>query len=238
MKPDEKLAFRYLTSLSSDVLYEPDGNVPPDFLLDGHVAVEVTRLSQRYRQGDRDRSLEETAIPLGDRMYRLLTSLGPSSGQSWFVSWHFSRPIPDWKNLRPTLGGILQNFMQDDQRRAFSLRTIENFELDVFPASGKHADFFVPAGYDDSQSGGVVVAEIIRNLELRLLEKANKIAAFRSRYPAWWLILPDYIGTGLREDDQQTVREIFSVREPFNRVILLDPTDPLRAFGLTRNMAE
>jgi len=28
----------------SDVIYEPDGNVPPDFLVEGRSAVEVRRL--------------------------------------------------------------------------------------------------------------------------------------------------------------------------------------------------
>lgn len=36
----------------ANVQYEPDGNIPSDFLLDGNTAIEVRRLNQNYFDGD------------------------------------------------------------------------------------------------------------------------------------------------------------------------------------------
>jgi hypothetical protein len=47
----------------ADIVYEPDGKVPPDFLIDGRIAVEVRRLNQSYETGSRMRGLEEDSIP-------------------------------------------------------------------------------------------------------------------------------------------------------------------------------
>jgi len=44
MDSSERIVYEYLSSQGfSDVAYEPDGNVPPDFLLNGRIAVEVRR---------------------------------------------------------------------------------------------------------------------------------------------------------------------------------------------------
>lgn len=53
------------------VVYEPDGNTPPDFLADGRVAVEVRRLNQNHDSGDGKRGLEETSIPLWNKVEKL-----------------------------------------------------------------------------------------------------------------------------------------------------------------------
>ena len=45
MNKDEQIAESYLESLElGAVIYEPDGKVPPDFLVDRRIAVEVRRL--------------------------------------------------------------------------------------------------------------------------------------------------------------------------------------------------
>lgn len=47
MNKDERIAERYLKSLNiGEVAYEPDGKIPPDFLVNGCIAVEVRRLSE------------------------------------------------------------------------------------------------------------------------------------------------------------------------------------------------
>ena len=59
------LADRDLRSLElGPVVYEPDGNVPPDFAIDGSIAVEVRRLNQNYEEPDGAEGLEELRIPL------------------------------------------------------------------------------------------------------------------------------------------------------------------------------
>ena len=48
---DEKIVYKYLQSLGyTDIIYEPDGNIPPDFLIDDTIAVEVRRLNLEDNQ--------------------------------------------------------------------------------------------------------------------------------------------------------------------------------------------
>ena len=78
MDSSENIVFTYLSHQGfTDVVYEPDGNVPPDFLLDGRIAVEVRRLNQNEQMASGSHGLEEVAKPLWARMNRLVGSLGP-----------------------------------------------------------------------------------------------------------------------------------------------------------------
>ena len=45
------------------VVDEPDGNTPPDFLVDGHIVVEVRRLNQHESSEGKPRALSEVLIP-------------------------------------------------------------------------------------------------------------------------------------------------------------------------------
>lgn len=78
MDTSEQVAFDYLSSRGFiSVVYEPDGNVPPDFLVDGRIAVEVRRLNQHEETPNGPRGLEDVAFPLEARMRRLVRSMGP-----------------------------------------------------------------------------------------------------------------------------------------------------------------
>jgi hypothetical protein len=47
MKPEEISTNKYLKNLyGGNVVFEPDGNIPPDFLVNSVYAVEVRRLNQ------------------------------------------------------------------------------------------------------------------------------------------------------------------------------------------------
>ena len=105
MDVDEKLVARYLAHLGyKKIVYEPDGNVPPDFLADDYIAVEVRRLNQTDATGTTVQGLEEVAIPLWQKVTALALSFGPPiHGVSWFVFFRFSRPVEHWKTLKPKL---------------------------------------------------------------------------------------------------------------------------------------
>ena len=65
MDATEKLVAKHLKHRGyANVVYEPDGNIPPDFLVDGTIAIEVRRLNQNHFDGPDAKGLEEVAIPL------------------------------------------------------------------------------------------------------------------------------------------------------------------------------
>jgi hypothetical protein len=80
MNESEKSVYEYLTSQGlGTVVYEPDGNVPPDFLVDGRIAVEVRRLNQNEETTEGHRGLEEISKPLHALVRKALAAMGPSS---------------------------------------------------------------------------------------------------------------------------------------------------------------
>jgi len=80
----------------SDVIYEPDGNVPPDFLVEGRIAVEVRRLGQVGLNSLPHKGLEESSIPLTVDFGRLLASYG-TSVVTRLIDLSFQRPLPAWR---------------------------------------------------------------------------------------------------------------------------------------------
>lgn len=216
----------------TSVVYEPDGNVPPDFLVDGQVAVEVRRLNQNYDSGSGIRGLEEVAIPLWQNIERLVHSLGPPIGASWYVSFSFSRPIRPWKELMPKLKAALIDFQNRSTQASGIVYSNNGIELDVFRASKALQTYFRIGVSSDDQSGGFIVAEMISNIEHCINEKSRKISNVKSRYKEWWLVLPDHIGLGLDDADRQQLLAHAKHPSGWDKVIIVNPSDPTKWFEL------
>jgi hypothetical protein len=237
MDGTEKIANDYLVHLGQfeGIVYEPDGNIPPDFLLNGRIAVEVRRLNQNERTASGLRGLEGTAIQLRMRIGRLLASLGPAkSGATWYVHCRFRRPVPAWDVLRPALRQRLSAFRDhinsDDRPTAITIH--DGVELKLFRASTAHAAAFVPGGCSDDDAGGFVFEETQSNVRLCIEETTRKIARVRDKYPEWWLILVDRIGYGVDDCDRQMFREHLGIQHNWDKVILLNPLDHRSAFEI------
>lgn len=216
------------------IIYEPDGNNPPDFLVDDRIAVEVRRLNQNeVTESGRLKGFEEDRIPTERKLKQLLRSLGPaSSGTSWFVSYRLRRPLARWKDIEPELRRELENFRDDATlQKLCRIKVAEGFDVQiVHEASQPHSTCFVYGGGCDSNTGGFILAETQKNLRLCVADKLNRIARVRHRYPEWWLILVDRIGFGVAASDVELFREQLAMDGGFDRVILLSPLDPTWAF--------
>ncbi len=97
MNRDEEIVKQYLLSQGYDesqIVHEPDGNIPPDFAVDGRLAIEVRRLNQQYAFEDGQKGLEEDRIPIDRMVENALADYGSSEdGHYWLVSWHIRRPL-------------------------------------------------------------------------------------------------------------------------------------------------
>ncbi|MGZ0018805.1 hypothetical protein [Nitrosomonas sp. wSCUT-2] len=234
MDKSEQLAQQYLRSLNiGTVIYEPDGNIPPDFAVGGRIAVEVRRLNQNFEFDDGSRQgLEQLEIPLWNRFKSFLPLLGPSlNGECWYVGLDFRRPLEKWKTLEPLLRSQLRAFMSQPLREQTTLHVTSNLNLDLIRSSKDHGTFFLLGASSDDDSGGWIMAEIERNLRLCIAEKEKKIEPYRSNYSAWWLVLPDYIDYAMEDKDRSVFRSEVMPRIPhrFDRIVLLDPRDYRRA---------
>ncbi len=230
----EKLVLDHLRHRGyTSIIYEPDGNIPPDFLIDETIAVEVRRLNQNHFEEGDAKGLEEVAIPLWNRIKKLVGSLGaPTSGESWFVSFTFSRPVEPWKDLGPKLKRALEAFRVSPIKHKGTVVKAQKFELDVFRASRPHATMFVMGGCSDRNSGGWVLSEMETNLRYCICEKSRKIGKVRSKYGQWWLVLVDHIGYGLDEFDRGTLRAQMSIEHDWDKIILIDPRNCIRWFEI------
>ena len=229
MDASEALVEKLLKNMGfQSVVYEPDGNTPPDFLADGRVAVEVRRLNQNHDLGGGKRGLEETSIPLWLKVEKLAHSLGPAANESWFLFFRFSRPVKPWKQLEPKLRAALAAFMAQPERNSGIIYTDEHFELDVIRASQPLEHYFRMGGNSDHQSGGFIVAEMLDNIAHCAAEKLQKIANIRSKYPEWWLVLTDHIGLGLDDHDKQQLLDDAKRPVGWDKIVVVSPSNPAK----------
>jgi hypothetical protein len=213
--------------------YEPDGNIPPDFVVNDSIAIEVRRLNQNHHDGTRMKGLEETAYPLWQKIGNVVVELGsPVKTESWFVSYRFNRPLESWCTLKAKIYNALQNFSQQKLREAGSVLLGENFELDVIRASKVHQTMFVMGGFSDMDSGGWVLYEMERNILHCAYEKSKKIAEYRRNYSQWWLVLVDYIGYGIDDFNEGIFRNTIAIKHDWDKLVIVDPLNPCRYFDI------
>ena len=202
-------------------------------MVNGRIAIEVRRLNQNYGEGENTKGLEEAAIPLWKRIEKLALSIGPSvDNESWFVSFRFSRPVEQWKKLKPKLKNALQAFIDSSPRKKTSLNFQKGFKVDIFRASKPHPTFYVMAGYSDQESGGWLLPEMEKNLQICISEKTYKIKKVKSKYQEWWLVLSDHIGYSLDAFDRQQFRDIVSIEHGWQKIILINPMDYKEGFEI------
>jgi hypothetical protein len=228
MDAPEKIVSEYLAHRGfRNVVFEPDGNVPPDFLADGRVAVEVRRLNQNVQTSAGPRGLEEARIPLQAMVLRLLPALGAATGgESWYVFYSLRRPVPPLNQVASALRRALTAFRNDPERRQPSRGAVPGLRrLELIRAGSSQGDFFVSGISTDSDSGGFVLSEQVRNIRICVAEKTRKVERFRHKYPEWWLALVDRIAYGMTSSDAERLRQLVQLNHSWDKIILINPLD-------------
>jgi hypothetical protein len=223
VKQEEQTAEGYLKSLDiGSVVYEPDGKVPPDFLIDGRIAVEVRRLNQHYEAHGRLRGLEEDSISLRQSLENMLHGFAaPESPASWFVMFSFSRPLPDRRTLSKGIRKSLSEFLLAPTDTALRIPIAESFDLTLIRSTETYSERFVIGGYTDMDSGGWIVSEVVRNASAYIAEKSLKVTPYLGAYPVWWLVFIDHIALG---GEVEEVRQHISRSKPWDRIVFLSPS--------------
>jgi hypothetical protein len=230
MDRTESQALEFLRSRGlNDAIYEPDGNMPPDFACRG-IAVEARRLNQHDESG---KGLEVSELPLAMKFRNLLSSLGPPRGTSWFVTFRYRRPLEHWATLRPKIKTALLNFPGNTTQNIDQLSISDSFSIGLARSSKIFEARFVLGGFTDHNSGGWIISEMIRNLNIVIPEKSKKIASFRPRYSEWWLVLVDHIGHArLDSHEIAGLREHITRPPEWDKIFLVDPLAPEHAIEI------
>jgi hypothetical protein len=132
------------------VQFEPDGNVPPDFLIDDRIAVEARRLNEHEETDGGYRGLEVTAKPLHRAVLKSLESSGPPvDSRSWFVHYTVRRPLPPWKEIERSLRDAVREFREQLENPPREMRLGRSIRLRFSQASQPHATLLLMGSSSD-----------------------------------------------------------------------------------------
>ena len=224
MKREEQTAETYLKSLDiGDVVFEPDGNIPPDFLLNGTIAIEVRRLNQHFFTHDIVRGLEETRMPLFGLLESSLREFDSLyEGRSYWVSVEFRRPVGKSNANKKAIVKALTGFLNKPFQPPYDLKVTEKIHFHIFLSQPFEGRVFRFAGGINRESGGWVMSEFTKNFNHCVEEKTQKIKDHRHKYISWWLVLVDQIAHGFDEGEKDEVKSMTCSNSSWEKVIVLD----------------
>jgi hypothetical protein len=226
MKREEKIANDYLITQGFDFIqHEPDGNIPPDFLLNYSIAVEVRRLNQHLKRQKDPIPLEELEFKLIPRIKNLLKLFAtPEIDSSAFITISYSRPLKVDKKLISDIEKILHDHMPFIREiREYPIR--DNLKIRIWPSKRKLSGIYEIGIQSDHDTGGFMVGEIYRSLKIIVEEKTIKIEPYQKKYSEWWLLLIDYMGFGLDHHDIMQLKSLDIENRSFKKIIILPPYD-------------
>jgi hypothetical protein len=232
MNADEALAEAFLLSQNiGPVAYEPDGNVPPDFLVDQRIAVEVRRLNENAKVGSKIQGLESADIAIGKVIREVMDTVGPppNGGQKYYVTYRFNRPLGAFKEIKSELRQFFEAVRTGSAASRIT-RLSSGTEIEVFPARHPGGNQFRPAIIVDNDSGGMVVQLLRDNIAHCVIEKTKKIEPYKAKYPEWWLVLIDHVVHALDPLDWKQFKDSGSISHSWDRILLIDSSRSNRFF--------
>lgn len=223
MDKAEQVAETYLKQVfGSDVIFEPDGNITPDFLANGSVAIEVRRLNQNHFGGDAVKGLEQEQIPLYYSFSKVCSEFDTRTDEDcYWVMLKYHRPIDKMKPLKKALKEALKDFLlAPSTPKTIPIGT--NFEIQILKGGSQTNQKFRIGGESDHDSGGWIHEIYTENINHAMAEKAGKISSHKSKYPSWWLVLVDNLGP-LDEYDKPDVLKHLNKDAAWDQVVVIHP---------------
>ena len=230
MNADEKRAERFLREQGHRIIvFEPDGNVPPDFLVNHQIAIEVTRLEQQHNGV----GIEVDSRPIEDAVSAVLSEFDMQFvGRSYFIWLRIRRPVPSVRAVKETLRKVLTDFLANPTPVPTELISLGRCGVKIFPAQTVSNKVFLPGGGIDLDDGGFLIPEMVENISRCSDEKAGKVRPYLQRYPAWELILIDHIAFGVSDEEQRAIREQVTVDLLWRSIIVVSAEDTRVSFRL------
>lgn len=209
-----------------NIKFEPDGNIPPDILLNNKIAIEVRRLNQNQSSESGLIGLEQDEFAVHRLVNKIMNKVSDKTyQQSAYVGYDFTRPLLDRKELKKKIIDVLEKhklFIHEDRE----YEVTNNFKLRIMPSSMKLQKQFNYLASSDGDSGGFVVGLIYENFKLIIKEKEKKVKNNKEKYSEWWLAVVDTIGYRLTDLDLEQFYELSKLEYQFNRILLVSPLDP------------
>lgn len=224
MKPEEIITEKYLKSLEiGNVIFEPDGNIPPDFKINNQIGIEVQRLNQYFFKGNKPEALEQLDFPIWDAFTESLNSFDQHfQGKTYFVALRYERPLEsNIKVIKAQMKHALTSFLVQNLETPAEMQVNEQVNFYIGKAKTSNGRLFLAAGKADMDAGGFIVSNYIENINLCIQEKNLKVNSVSQNYKEWWLLLVDTLGWGLDQNDILEVKNHLHTLGHFHQLILI-----------------
>ncbi len=224
MNKDEKIALDFLKSKGfNNIKYEPAGNVPPDFIVNGNVAIEVRRLNQNKLINNKYKPLETLQYKITQKITQIIQEFETDSfSTTLIVAISYSRPLKINKTLIQKIKKeINYNLLSQAKRKSVMIN--ENLELSFYRSDIDLGKSIILGFVSDDDAGGFVVSNIYENIKIVIPEKEMKIKKYYDKYSQWWLVLIDHISSGLDHIDKQQLLNLQYSNSLFKRIFIVSP---------------
>ncbi len=227
MKREEKIAQQFLRTLEmGEPIYEPDGNIPPDFsLTDGRIGVEVRRLNETDMVHGKPQGTDEFSMSFWPSLKKILKAFDTQyDGATFWVSVDYRHDIRRLnKSMKKKIMTKLQEFLDEPHDLPNKLPVTKSITLEItesIPLPGRV--FRLPGGANLDESTEVLPS-FVDNIMYCIQEKSAKIDPYLHQYSQWWLILVDHLGWPML-DSREVESIAHSVKETglFSKVYIID----------------
>ncbi len=231
MDAAEEKAKKYLWERGfTDIVHEPDGNIPPDFLVDNKIAIEVSRLNihcENQENGQKPYAYEQYFPKVWQGLEQLLKKFGSTSnGESWYVDFSLVHPFKGWTTIKGDVMKALTQFKESERLPSTRYRIQNSLEISFTKCGTQNEYFYAMGGGSEDEMGCLVVGEIYRNLKIVIEKKEQKISEFRYKYSEWWLILIDLISYGhLDSHDLEQLFSLPKIKSIWDKILVINPHD-------------
>ena len=235
MNREELLARDYLVSIGrSSIVFEPDGNVTPDFLVDNTVAVEVTRLNEHIEIDGVLKRLDDDSASITSFISDTLQNFSSDlKNVSFWVNINIKRPFGNRKRAKQSLIKLLRSFEGNED--VLAQRNYHISEgLSVSFTVATHAPqkpVFRLGGISQHDQGGFVPEEMSKNFRNCVERKASSVKPHKLKYKEWWLILVDSVCYGGYSEYIDEFKATFD-KSCFDKVVVLEAIEGKYVFEI------
>ena len=224
MKEEERIAKKYLENFSKDIVYEPDGKIPPDFKMDQVVAIEVRRLNKNIIVNKRRDGLEQDRCRLEKGLTEVLEEFISSvPADNYRIKLRFARPIPKIGKMKSLVKMELHKFLIIRPEMPFEIKLSRIVSIILTKDPRKSTRIFHIALIADGDSGGWTGQDYLENINLCIQEKTDRIQNHKSKYLEWWLVLVDLLMGGIGEPEKSWVMQHINMGPEWRKLVVIHP---------------
>lgn len=229
MDDSETIVMQFLQQQGySNIVYEPDGNVTPDFLINGTIAIEVRRLNLNTHIN----GIIGGKTQLYHNLYNWLERLGsPVKKESLLLEFRCNEKVLPWPDLSRDLQHVLSVFAEKADNTQKILYKSPNAVLSYIGKTGRpQPSQFVLQSFIQLPGDAPVFQQLMaENIRYCMEEKARKTYKKRRKYEQWWLALVDHAGFDPGDMNESVMQALLpSQQREWDKLLVLDHGDPGR----------